>query len=86
MATPYRGSSEGIKDAYNFYHSSLQINIECAFGMLVHRWGVLRKALPVNISIAKTAQLVRALCMLNNFCIDNNEPVAIGASDSDTFF
>ena len=86
MATPYRGSSEGIKDAYNFYHSSLRINIECAFGMLVHRWGVLRKALPVNISIAKTAQLVRALCMLHNFCIDNNEPVAIGASDSDTFF
>jgi len=54
--------------------------------MLIHRWGVLRKALPINISIAKTASLVRALCMLHNFCIDNNESVAIGASDSDTLF
>ena len=49
MATPFKGSNSGVKDAYNFYHSQLRINIECAFGMLVHRWGVLRKPLPVNI-------------------------------------
>lgn len=85
MATPYRGSNEGVKDAYNFYHSSLRINIECAFGMLVHRWGVLRKPLPVNISIKKTAQLVRALCILHNFCIDNRESNADSASAEDTF-
>ena len=86
MATPYKGSSEGVKDAYNYYHSSLRINIECAFGMLVHRWGVLRKALPVNISIKKTAQLVRALCRLHNFCIDNNESVATSATAVDSYY
>jgi hypothetical protein len=31
MATPYKGQSHGTKDDYNFYHSQLRINIECAF-------------------------------------------------------
>ena len=38
MALPYKGAQAGPKDAYNFLHSQLRINIECAFGMLVHRW------------------------------------------------
>jgi len=76
MATPYKGSQQGCKDAYNFFHSQLCINIECAFGMLVHRWGVLRKPLPVNITVSKATQLVRALCILHNFCIDEKEPIA----------
>ena len=74
MAVPYKGAQFGPKDAYNFYHSQLRINIECAFGMLVHRWGVLRKPIPVNISINKTTHLVRSLCILHNFCIDQKEP------------
>ena len=41
--------------------------------MLVHRWAVLRKLIPVNISIQRTTHLVRALCMLHNFCINQNE-------------
>ena len=35
MATPYANVSRGTKDAYNFYHSQLRINIECSFGILV---------------------------------------------------
>lgn len=84
MATPYKGAQSGVKDGYNFYHSQLRINIECAFGILVHRWGVLRKAIPVNISIHKTAQLTRALCMLHNFCADGNELVASSSTASDS--
>ena len=42
MATPYAVTSSGTKDAYNFYHSQLRIRIECAFGMLKHRWAILR--------------------------------------------
>ena len=73
MATPFKGTQAGVHDAYNFYHSQLRINIECAFGMLVHRWGVLRKPMPVNVTITKTTHLVRALCILHNFCIDGKE-------------
>ena len=42
MTLPFKGVSGGVKDAYNFYHSQIRINIECAFGMLVNRWSLLR--------------------------------------------
>jgi hypothetical protein len=29
------------KDDYNYYQSQLRMTIECAFGMLVHRWSIL---------------------------------------------
>jgi DDE superfamily endonuclease len=62
MATPYKSVSEGPEDSYNFYHSQLRINIECAFGMLCNHFGILRKAIPSQISIAKTCALVMACC------------------------
>jgi hypothetical protein len=37
--TPFKNVKGGIKDTFNFYHSQLRINIECAFGMFVGRWG-----------------------------------------------
>jgi hypothetical protein len=83
MATPFKGASEGPKDAYNFYHSQLRITIECAFGILVHRWGLLRRAMPVNISLMKTIALVVALCKLHNFCIDANEKLDEPAKDDE---
>merc|ERR1719491_2544153 len=75
MCVPYKSVSSGPKDALNFYQSQLRINIECAFGILVHRWGVLRKPIPVNISIERTSQLVRALCIPHNFCIDEKDMI-----------
>jgi DDE superfamily endonuclease len=76
MSTPYKGVSSGSKDNYNFYHSHLTINIECAFGMLVHRWGIFRRAMPCNITVIKTTALTMCLCRLHNFCIDNRESTA----------
>lgn len=76
MVVPFKGAQNGSKDAFNFYHSSLRINIECAFGMLVHRWGILRKAIPMNITVQKTTSLVFCLCKLHNFCISERENIA----------
>ncbi len=76
MAPPFKGTQRDVRDAYNFFHSQLRINIECAFGMLVHRWGVLRKPFPVNITVAKISHSVRALSILHNFCVDGNEAEA----------
>lgn len=39
------------EDAYNFYFSQLRITVERAFGILVHRFPILRA--PVGISIIK---------------------------------
>ena len=70
MVTPFKQVSEGPMDAYNYFHSQLRITIEGAFGMLVHKWGCLRKPLPCNITLPKLTRLVVALCKLHNFCID----------------
>ena len=37
--------------------------------MLVKRWGILRMAIPQNISVKKTIALVNCLAKLHNFCI-----------------
>ena len=73
MATPFSAVSGGSKDAYNFYQSQLRIRIECAFGMLTHRWAILRSAIPMNISLKRTIALVIALAKLHNFCIDEKD-------------
>lgn len=73
MCSPWRNVSSGPKDAFNFFQSQLRINIECAFGMLVHRWGMLRKPIAVNISVKRASLLIYALCKLHNYCIANGD-------------
>jgi hypothetical protein len=83
MVTPFPNVSSGRKDYFNFFHSQLRIRVECAFGMLVGRWGILRSAIPQNISLTRTIALVHALAKLHNFCIakqdekHSKEPVDI---------
>jgi hypothetical protein len=67
--TPYKNVKEGVRDAFNFYQSQLRIKIECAFGMLVARWGILRRALPQAMGLKKVTALVICLCRLHNYCL-----------------
>ena len=69
MCTPWKIVSGGAKNAFNLFHPQLRINAECAFGMLVHCWGMLQKPIPVNIYVKKTTSLVYALCKHTNYCI-----------------
>jgi len=41
--------------------------------MMVFWWGILRSAIPLNITISKTISLVHAIAKLHNFCIDEQE-------------
>ncbi|KAL7533959.1 hypothetical protein ACHAXR_010297 [Thalassiosira sp. AJA248-18] len=69
MSTPVPGIHiSDVEDGYNFYLSQLRITIERAFGILVHRWGVLRR--PLSMSILKVPAIVTCLMRLHNFCID----------------
>ena len=71
MATPVPGIHISvIEDAYNFYLSQLRITIERAFGILVHRWGLLRR--PLSMSILKVPAIVTCLMGLHNFCTDHD--------------
>jgi DDE superfamily endonuclease len=85
MAVPFKGNGAGSRGTYNFFHSRTRINIECAFGMLVHRWGILRTPIPRNINIGKTTALVTCLCRLHNYCIDQNEGRALESTNIDEF-
>jgi hypothetical protein len=73
MATPFPNVSSGCKHDYNFFHSQVHIRVECASGQLVLRWGILRSAVPCNITIVRTVALVSCLERLHNFCIDEVE-------------
>ena len=82
MATPFANvagdPNRVAEDSYNFFHSQLRIRIECAFGMLVQRWGILRMAMPRNLSVTKVVALVVALAKLHNFCIgESNIPESV---------
>jgi hypothetical protein len=74
MATPYSNVSgnpnKKSEDNYNFYHSQLRIRVECVFGMLAARWGILITAMHSKYTTTKSIGLVFALARLHNFCLD----------------
>lgn len=47
----------------------MRIKIECAFGMFVKRWGILRRAISAAITLDKAIPMVMCLTKLHNFCI-----------------
>jgi hypothetical protein len=58
------------KDDFNFFQSRCRINVECAFGILVEKFGILRRAmsstLPHNIKVCQ-------VCMkLHNLGVENS--------------
>ena len=71
LAVPFPNTSSGPKDAYNNYQSQVQINIECAFGVLTNRWRLLKSTLSTNIPIIHMNALLSSLCKIHFFCIDN---------------
>ena len=78
MATPYSNVSgnpnKKSKDNYNSFHSQLCIRVECAFGMLIARWGILRMAISNKITATRMIALVNTLARLHNFCLEELIP------------
>ena len=58
-----------IYDAFNFYLSSSRIHIECAFGQLVRRWGILWKTL--HFDLVKCQRIIQVCMLLHNFINDD---------------
>jgi hypothetical protein len=68
------------RDSFNFYQSSMRISIECAFGMLVKRWGILWRSMTGTIA---HSQLMVSACMsLHNVLIDMGESGDCNKSDA----
>jgi hypothetical protein len=74
ILTPFQGRNLSLaKDCFNFWQSRLRIEIECAFGALVARWGCLQRALKVSVEHATL--LLCVLCKLHNVCMDRRMPM-----------
>ena len=71
MTVPYANQGCGPMDNFNFFHSQVWINIECALKILTNHWCILKNALSSALSINKVVVLTSCLCCLHNFCIDN---------------
>lgn len=71
LLTPYSGEQtpHSPEDTYNFYQSSTRIRIECAFGRLVQRFGILWRPLRCKLKFA--APVVFACMILHNLCFNN---------------
>eukprot|EP01049_Picozoa_sp_SAG25_P007384 SAG25_NODE_599_length_6648_cov_22.861964_7_plen_165_part_00 len=68
-ACRYGGAGLGVReDAFNFYQSSLRITVECTFGELAARWGVLSR--PLRVSLPHVTGLLQCICHLHNVCKD----------------
>ena len=66
MITP---SGDRALDDFDFHQSSNRMAIECAFGMLVRRWGIFWR--PLQVRFDRRASLIGACMRLHNFCIDH---------------
>ena len=90
MATPFTNvagdPNRVAKDSYNFYHSQLRIRVECAFGILVQRWGILWMAMPRKLCVSKIIGMVNALAKLHNYCIDEADQRVPPIHDNDHFY
>lgn len=80
---PFSGAERNVVDfrTFNFYLSQLRVRIEMAFGRLVTKWRILKRAL--NYSTQKNIQIIRVCMKLHNFNIrmqqqDNHEAYNMG--------
>jgi hypothetical protein len=86
ILTPYPASRtyDDEKDAFNFYQSKLRIEVECCFGALVHRWGILQRKLQVD-NLYKVNLLLSVVCKLHNVCMERKLPDHVGRVLSDRY-
>jgi len=72
LLTPYDNVLHGTdEDNYNFFHSSAQIWIECAFGEIDLRWDILWR--PLKFSLKHNIADLDTCTRLHNFIVNFHE-------------
>ena len=62
-------------DDFDYYQSSARMPIECAFGILVRRWGILWR--PLEMRFDRRAAVAGACMRLHNLCIDHGVELSV---------
>ena len=85
LLVPYSDAqSLSPEDAFNFWLSNSRIQIECTFGDVVVRWGILWRKLLFDIE--DVGKVVTAAVLLHNFLVDERESdLALNSEDADYF-
>uniref|UniRef100_A0A7S4JR71 DDE Tnp4 domain-containing protein n=1 Tax=Paramoeba aestuarina TaxID=180227 RepID=A0A7S4JR71_9EUKA len=76
LLTPFSRRRNGLsiqQDAFNYYLSSCRAVIECAFGMLIQRWGIFWRRL--NLSPEAASRVIICCAKLHNFILDFEGPI-----------
>jgi hypothetical protein len=70
------------EDDFNFFHSSCRISVECCFGEIDLRWGILWREL--NYALNVNCKIIDACMRLHNFIVEHrNEDESIFAESLD---
>ena len=76
LLVPFPGQNlPQCEDSFNYFLSQLCVHIKNAFAQLVICWGILWQLLQVP-PLKQQPALIKCLCKLHNFCIDENERVS----------
>jgi len=68
LLVPYDNAQPySAEDTFNYHHSTCRIWVECAFGEIDMRWGILWK--PLNFSFEHNMQVIDATMRLHNFIV-----------------
>ena len=71
------------EDDYNFFHSSSRICVECAFGEIDLRWGILWKRL--QFTMKNNIRIIDACMRMHNSFVDFREANVIDEVDKILF-
>ena len=58
------------KDDFNFFESRCRINVECAFGILVEKWDILRR--PMSSTLHYSIKVVSVCMKLHDIGVENS--------------
>jgi hypothetical protein len=84
LLPPFNDVMHGTpEDNFNFFHSSARIAVECAFGEIELRWGILWR--PLQCSLKHNCQIIDACMQLHNFVVEYRDLSFIQDEDMDLF-
>jgi hypothetical protein len=73
MLTPlHLGGSTDPEKQFCYHQSRMRVKVECAFGRMVARWGILWRPLRVSIDLAP--RVLEACAQLHNWCSKTQPP------------
>ncbi len=84
ILTPYDNAAHGTpEDNYKFFHSSLQIAVECCFGEVDLQFGIF--LWPLKFSLKTNGHIIDACLWLHNFILENSDRSFMGTVDKEVF-